>query len=338
MSSGPMTWIRALFLNSVFVPRLRALRIQVAFVSELFEHEKVDALVDSGATHNFMSRPLAESLRLQLHPMETTRTIWNIDGSVNAEGMLTHYTDLCLRIGNQGARGDHLDEGARKQCFFIVHLGEDSLILGYPWLAAENLPINWNHPDPTLQVYATKYNSFSAAAFALHKGDQLYMQIRKATHVQILAEQAADKTRKEWTDLVPPELHSFSRVFSEEVAHQFPEPKRWDHAIELLPETPDTMDCKVYPLTMAEQEALDQFIKEHLDKGYIQTSSSLYAAPFFFVKKKDGRLRPVQDYRHLNQWTKKNKYPLPLIAELVEKVPGNDWYSAMDVCWGYNNV
>jgi len=55
MSSGPTAWIQALFSNNVFVPKLRALRIQVAFVSETFEHKMVEALIDSGATHNFIS-------------------------------------------------------------------------------------------------------------------------------------------------------------------------------------------------------------------------------------------------------------------------------------------
>ena len=50
-------------------------------------------------------------------------------------------------------------------------------------------------------------------------------------------------------------------------------------------------------------DALTKWIKEHLDKNYIRLSKSPYAAPFFFIKKKDGTLRPVQDYRALNAWT-----------------------------------
>ena len=51
-----------------------------------------------------------------------------------------------------------------------------------------------------------------------------------------------------------------------------------------------------------------------------------------------GHLHPVQDYRRLNSWTRKNRYTLPLISELVNKAPGHTWYSTMDVRWGYNNV
>ena len=62
------------------------------------------------------------------------------------------------------------------------------------------------------------------------------------------------------------------------------------------------------------------------------------ASPFFFVKKKEGSLRPVQDYRYLNSITVKNQYPLPLIPELIDKLKGAKIFSKFDVRWGYNNV
>ena len=62
------------------------------------------------------------------------------------------------------------------------------------------------------------------------------------------------------------------------------------------------------------------------------------ASPFFFVKKKDGKLRPVQDYRKLNEMTIKNRYPLPLISELIDKLSRAKIFSKMDVRWGYNNI
>ena len=62
------------------------------------------------------------------------------------------------------------------------------------------------------------------------------------------------------------------------------------------------------------------------------------ASPFFFVKKKDGKLRPVQDYRKLNEMTIKNRYPLPLISELIDKLTHAKIFSKMDIRWGYNNI
>jgi Reverse transcriptase (RNA-dependent DNA polymerase) len=91
---------------------------------------------------------------------------------------------------------------------------------------------------------------------------------------------------------------------------------------------------KNYNLTPEEQKELDKFLDKNLEKGYIRLSQSPQASPFFFVKKKDGRLRPCQDYRYLND----NAYPLPLISEIMDKLKGAKYFSKFDIRWGYNNV
>ncbi len=75
-------------------------------------------------------------------------------------------------------------------------------------------------------------------------------------------------------------------------------------------------------------------------RGRIRPSKSPLAAPFFFIKKKDGSLRPVQDYRYLNlnSITVKNKYSLPLVDDLVQRLKGARYFTKLDVRWGYNNV
>ena len=103
-------------------------------------------------------------------------------------------------------------------------------------------------------------------------------------------------------------------------------------------DAPATIPGKVYALTQSKQKALQEFLVEHLKKGYIRPSKSPYASPFFFIKKKDGKLRPVQDYRRVNEWMIRNRYPLPLIPELINRVKGSALFSKFDVRWGYNNV
>ena len=61
------------------------------------------------------------------------------------------------------------------------------------------------------------------------------------------------------------------------------------------------------------------------------------ASPFFFGKK-DGKLRPCQDYQYLNEHTINNAYPLPLISELLDKLKEAQWFTKQDIWWGYNNV
>ena len=119
---------------------------------------------------------------------------------------------------------------------------------------------------------------------------------------------------------IPAKYQQHSQVFSEEASHQFPEPCIWDHTIKLKPRAPLSIPGKVYQLTQDEQKALLNFIWEQQAKGYIYPLKSPYAAPFSFIKKKDGKLRPVQDYQRLNEWTVKNCYPLPLISKLIAQV------------------
>ena len=91
-------------------------------------------------------------------------------------------------------------------------------------------------------------------------------------------------------------------------------------------------------MTRTEDDALDEFIDEQLAKGYIRPSISPYALSFFFIKKKDRKLRPVQDYQNINKWTVRNQYPLPLITTLIRELGGAMIYTKLDVRWGYNNV
>ena len=108
--------------------------------------------------------------------------------------------------------------------------------------------------------------------------------------------------------------------------------------IEFKKGTPDTIDCKVYPLSRIEDEALKEFLEEQLAKGYIHPSESQYASSFFFITKKDGKLRPVQDYRRINDCTIRNQYPLPLISDLITNLRGAHIYTKLDIRWGYNNM
>ena len=87
-----------------------------------------------------------------------------------------------------------------------------------------------------------------------------------------------------------------------------------------------------------EQEELDRFIKENVDKGYIVPSKSPISSPVFFIKKKDGKLRLIQDYRKLNEITIKNTYPLPLASDIINKLKGAKGFTKFDVRWGYHNV
>jgi hypothetical protein len=110
-----------------------------------------------------------------------------------------------------------------------------------------------------------------------------------------LAEAFAKNSKpKGFKDIVPTTLHEYADVFSETTFDSLPERRKWDHAIELERE-PSPGFRKVYPMTLTEQTEMDAFLEEALATGRIRQLKSPLGAPVFFIKKKDGKLRFVQD-------------------------------------------
>jgi len=95
---------------------------------------------------------------------------------------------------------------------------------------------------------------------------------------------------------------------------------------------------KVYPLSREGREEVHEFIKEQLRKGYIRPLKLPQIAPVFFVGKKDGKKRMIQDYWYLNEWTVKNNYPLPLILDVIENMSTKKMFTKMDLRWGYKEM
>jgi hypothetical protein len=164
---------------------------------------------------------------------------------------------------------------------------------------------------PSEVIYVTRYDE---------------ERLRRTSASTQLVVKALPKEEKTWDKVVPLQYHRWKKVFSEEEAKRFPQKQPWDIAIELVVNAPKVLDCKIYPLTLEKQGKLCEYIKENLEKGYFCPSKSLYSSPFFFVGKKDGKLCPVVDYRKLNTYMVPDRYPLPLIQELVDKVRASAIY------------
>ncbi len=135
----------------------------------------------------------------------------------------------------------------------------------------------------------------------------------------------------EEVNVLPPEYMAYKEVFENKASERFPESRSWDHKIELCKEFKPKKG-KIYPLSPKQQKMLDEWLAEQLEKGYISRSESEQASPFFFVEKKEaGKLRPCQDYRYLNEFTKPNSYPLPLISDLMIKLKGSKYFTKLDI-------
>ena len=99
-----------------------------------------------------------------------------------------------------------------------------------------------------------------------------------------------------------------------------------------------TVFKQIYRLTPAEREEVQRQIQDLLSKGLIRPSTSPFGSPILFVKKKDGTLRMVIDYRSLNKITIKNKYPLPRIDDLFDRLQGGKYFSSLDLMSGYHQI
>ena len=136
---------------------------------------------------------------------------------------------------------------------------------------------------------------------------------------------------------VPPEYHEYLDVFSKSKSAHLPPRRPCNHNIELENSAAPPFG-PIYSLSKVEQLALKTFINKNLSTGLICPSQSPAGAPILFIKKKDGSLRLAVDYRGLNCITKKDRYPLPLIPDLLDRLCSATVFTKMDLCSAYNLV
>jgi hypothetical protein len=103
----------------------------------------------------------------------------------------------------------------------------------------------------------------------------------------------------------------------------------------LLPDAPKTINCKTYKLMVKETKSMRMFLTEQQAKGYLTRLKSAWSSPFFYIKKQDGKLRPVYDYRKVNKWTVKDVYPLSHIDTIFNQMGDAKLMSKFDIRDGY---
>ncbi|QRW24341.1 Retrotransposable element Tf2 protein [Rhizoctonia solani] len=189
--------------------------------------------------------------------------------------------------------------------FLVCPIGNTLAILGMTWLMAEAPLIDWQQGLVTFPE-----------------------------QIQIASEEEADSNPL--ADL-PPQYHEFAKVFGEEEFKVLPPHREYDISIDLVSDA-KLSPGPIYGMTDAESKALKQHIDKELATGKIRPSTSSAGAPVMFVKKADGSLRLVVDYRKLNKVTHKNVYPLPRQDDLMAKLRHAKIFTKLDLRWGYNNV
>src|SRR5579864_3207636 len=330
--------VRALNLDRLYIPLLNAMKLPIQIYKRLGKAD-TQALIDSGATSNFIDHKEVVRLRLGTKKLQKEIKVYNVDESHNKGGTISETVHLIVQQGNH----------TKRMMFYVTNLGKNRMILGYPWLREFNPNIDWKEGKilgsqvriHTLQK-ATGLDGFQkklrALAVTLEEGEELHYQINKVTTATEMAIASYDPTKVNSIDTIPTRYHRYLKVFSDEEAQRFPPSQPWDHHIRLKPEAPSTINGKLKSLSIAEREAERKYLDENIEKGYIEECNGPYGHMLFFVKKKNGELRPVVDYRPLNKATIPDVTPMPIIRDIHDKMKGKRLFSKFDIRWGYNNI
>jgi hypothetical protein len=306
------------------------------------------AMINSGAEGIFLNRKYVKKNRLECVRLQHPIPAFNIDGTLNKDGSIEETVSVQVK------RLGHVEN---LRCF-VTELGDNDMILGLPWLKKHNLDIDWNMGEILIRRSAELGAEPSEDQPRFRKVAAMRLQRRKwqkegrlehasdeiwiaagFTYSTLIAEKVdGAKNARTYEEVVPEHYRDFKQVFSEVKLERLPEHKPWDHKIDLKPDTPSEHRSKNYLMSIDKQREVDKFLEENVRKDYIQLLQSPFAAPVFFVKKKDRKLRFIQDYRWLNEWTVKDWYLLPLSADIINWLAEAKFFTKFDVRWGYNNI
>ena len=308
-------------------------RCELCFVEVILNGRLVQALVDTGASHNFVRTGLATEVGLRVQPCEASVKAVNSKATA-ATGVASNVR---MRIGQWEGHSN----------LTVVPLDDFDLILGQDFLRRaravvmpywEKLVILSGDEPVVVRTAARKkggklrlVSAMSMKRAARHSDTQTYV-----------AALLGETTEGETGTPVPPELEDVLEQFVDRMSENMPKslpPRRAvDHRIELEPGSRPVAKAP-YRLSGPELGELKKQLTELLDAGLIRPSRSPYGAPVLFQKKKDTpELRMCLDYRALNKQTIKNRYPLPLAADCFDKLAKAKVFSKLDLRKGYYQV
>ena len=306
-------------------------------------------LIDSGSTHDFVSAEFAQEHNLETQTMDGSFTITLADGTTSTRPLvLTKPLSLAL---------PNLRE---VQTFTVFPLSRYDVILGKPWLAKNNPAINYrtnevtignsqswiaqltldNHsstPDETPNVQLN-FITGKQARHSLRQGEEGFLAYVSSadspgTRPTEFNVDATGHHRNELLNL----LNEYRDVLPQELPQSLPPERSINHDIDLVPGSSPPSRAP-YRLSKPFMDELQKQITALLERGFIEPSKSPFGAPVFFVKKADGSLRLVCDWRELNRITIKNEACLPNMDDLFDSIQGSKFFSKLDLHSGYNQV
>ncbi|GBG90995.1 hypothetical protein CBR_g51653 [Chara braunii] len=307
---------------------------------------RVRALVDSGATHNYISKKALQKLKLGLKVQKLADPIVSILAD-NRTMVVEEYVE-----GVQAYFRLEKDGKVEKVLHSLTLLVEDSLpfdiVLGMDWGEAAGATLHLKEHEcrlPSSSGEAKTVRMFhvsgvenslahcclSAPAFArLVKKEKLEEQVFVAS-VRPVTEPTKERPMDPAIAKLLEEFKDLTKAPTGTV------PRPIQHRIEIEPGN-GTPKGVVYRMSPRELEELRKQLDDLLEKGWIRPSSSPFGAPVLFVPEKEGELRMCIDYKGLNGITVKNAEPLPRIDDLLDRVQGAKYFSKIDLKSGYHQI
>ena len=294
------------------------------------EGKVVIILIDTGSTHNFMSENMAARLKLQ--PSGTAK--FNV---TVASGEKIPSNGRCPRI-RVALQGTTLITD-----FYLLPLEGFDAVLGAQWLATLG-PILWDFSKMSMRFHLNgrevEWKGLTTPTNRMIDEGEMKQEIQKERKGILLQLFALTKT----TTTVNPQrlepclqkvLTSFSDIFKEPKG--LPPPRSHDHRIPLT-QGSQPISVRPYRYPHFQKAEIERLVEEMLGSGVIRSSTSPYSSPVILVKKHDGSWRLCIDYRALNQITIKDKFPIPVIDELLDELHGARYFSKLDLRSGYHQI
>ncbi|XP_056863923.1 uncharacterized protein LOC130511101 [Raphanus sativus] len=299
-------------------------------MKDLIGDKEVVVLIDSGASCNFISTKLVEEMKLPV--VETVGF-----GVAVGNGEVISGSGKCedVEVSIQGVK--------ITEEFLRFELGSIDLVLGYSWLAKlGETRINWGLHILRFQK-AEKWVSICSdpgllkAQVSLNAMEKLCEkeEIVFLLELQTLFDSENVTKEKRPSSAVTSLLQKFKGVF--QMPKGLPPTRSREHAI-TLQEGTSPINVRTYRYSHHQKNEIEKLVREMLQAGIIQPSISPFSSPVLLVKKKDGGLRFCVDYRAVNKRTIPDRYPIPVIEELLDEVAGATIFSKLDLKSGYHQI
>ncbi|GKA56752.1 reverse transcriptase [Tanacetum coccineum] len=227
----------------------------------------------------------------------------------------------------------------------LLHLGGCEMVVGIQWLSTLG-DIMWNFKNLTMEF------ELLGKRILLRGAKQTTLQWMQGKNVQtksknkeaelyslILGVYPASCYSMEVNKDVPGSitvvLEEFEDVFA--LPTELPPQRTHDHKIPLVPNTPP-INIRPYRHPLSQNDAIEVMVKELMDSGVIRASHNSFSSPIVMVKKKDGPWRMCVDYRQLNKYTVKDKFPKLVIEELMDELGGFAVFFKLDLRSRYHQI